>query len=123
MAPTSLGPLEPLVQTAGRSRQSARRALERPITWALLTGLDRSLSALDIALSSSLAREALGRILASPVVDDVVDRVLAQARPTFDTHESGIDPVIVVPRPAADSILTVPPTAAMRSWRLPRPVP
>lgn len=83
-------PLDKLLQAGGRAGNGARRALSvpaggarralsGPTRWALMGALDEALSALDVALNSSLAQEVLDRILASQLTDDVLDRVLGQA--------------------------------------------
>jgi hypothetical protein len=65
--------------------RSAGRALSAPASAALLAGLDEALSALDTALRSPLAEEALGRIGASQLAGDVRERLLA---PVLDSPEA-----------------------------------
>jgi len=80
-----MAPRIPGRRMAGLAARQAQRALADPARWMVLSGLDAALAAADAAVTSSLARDAVGRVdldrlvervLDSPMLDPAVARVI-----------------------------------------------
>jgi hypothetical protein len=71
--------LRPAVQLGRRVDGRARQAAARPARWAVLSGLDATLSTLDAVLTSPLAQEAGERIRTSALAADVLEPLLRRA--------------------------------------------
>jgi hypothetical protein len=67
--------LRPVVTLGRRVDRGARRALAPPVRATVLATLDVALGALDAALTSPLTEEAIARIRASVLADDVMDQL------------------------------------------------
>ena len=97
-----MAPRIPGRRMAGLAARRAQRALADPARWMVLSGLDAALAAADAAVTSSLARDAVGRVVASPLAGDVLQRLVEQ---TLSSPEAELLAVRTVDRADVDQFL------------------
>ena len=88
-----MAPELPGRRMAGLAARRAQRALAEPVRWVVLSSLDTALAAADAAVTSSLAREVVARVVASRLADDMLQRLVEQTLSSPETERLVIQTV------------------------------